>query len=111
ATEALDEIEQRMVVLAALDHGIDLDGQARFTSSLDSREHGGKLAAAAVHHAENFRIDAVEAHRDALEPGRFERSRETFEPRTVRRQRNVFGAVELSQTGDDLDDVAPQQRL
>ncbi len=64
----LDEIEQRVIVLAALDDSVDLDRQPAPARRLDAAEHDLELAAAAVHLAEYLLVEAVEAHRDALEP-------------------------------------------
>ena len=111
AAEALDEIEHRVIVLATLDDGVDLDGEAGGARSFDAVQHDAELAATAVHLSEDLLVEAVEAHGDALQPGLLERRRVLGETRAVGRDRQVVGAVQLREPRDDLDDVAPQQRL
>ena len=75
------------------------------------REHGREVAAAAVHLLEDLLVEAVEAHREALQACGLELGRVLGEPRAVGRERDVLDTLEARERGDDLDDVAPQQRL
>src|SRR5262245_34390850 len=72
APEALDEVEHRVIVPATLDDGVELDRKSFGPCSLDAVQHDRKLAAAAVHLPEYLLVDAVEAHRDALQTCLFE---------------------------------------
>ena len=44
-------------------------------------------------------------------PAPLQRRRVLGEARPVRRDRQILGAMQLREAGDDLDDVPPQQRL
>jgi hypothetical protein len=111
AAEALDELEQRVIVLAALDDRVDLDRQPGALRGVDALEHHAELAAAAVHLAEYLLVEAVEAHGDTPEPCLFERRCVLGQARAVGRDRNVLDTAELGEARNDLDDVAAQQRL
>jgi len=62
----LDEVEQRVIVLAALDDRVDLDRETGVARGFDAGEHGFELATAAVHLAKHLLVETIEAHRDAL---------------------------------------------
>src|SRR5690606_11882575 len=78
---------------------------------VDRAEHGRDVAAPAAHELERRVVETVEADRDAPQPGGLQRARSAREQRAVRRQREILGAGQLTERRDDVDEIAPQQRL
>ena len=67
AAEMRQQVEQRVIVDAALHDGVDLDGrEARAPRVFDAVEHFADAAEAAAHLREDVRVERVEADGDAL---------------------------------------------
>ncbi len=77
----------------------------------DAPEHVVDLAEAAVHLLEDGRIEAVEAHGHALEPGRDQLGRMLGQQHAVGGQRDVLDARHAVEVGDQVRQVGAEQRL
>ena len=68
--EPAGEVDDAVVVHAALHDGVDLDGTepGRLRRG-DAFEHVGDAVAASVHRAEDLVVEAVQAHRHAVQAG------------------------------------------
>ncbi len=73
AAEALQQIKNGVVVHAPLYDGVDLDGRESGAARVfDALQHLLDAAEAAAHAREDLRVEAVEAHGDAVQAGGLE---------------------------------------
>ena len=110
AAEVARKVEHAVVVEAALDHGVDLDGQPRRGCRLDPLEHALDREVHVVHRPEDVVVERVEADGDSTETGVAQRLRLLRQQRRVRRQRQVEPA-DPGEHRDELLEVAAEQRL
>src|SRR5579875_3748251 len=112
AAEALQEVENRVVVHAALDDCVDLDrGEAGVDRMLDPVEHIVDAAEPPAHAREHLRIEAVEANGDAMQARRLELRGMAREQNPVGRERHVLDAGDGREVPDEVGKVRAQQRL
>ena len=104
------ELDDLVLVDAALDDGVHLDAETGGGGGRDAVEHAADGEADVVHGAERLVVERVEADGDALEAGGDERLGLLGQQRAVRRQRHVE-AAERGQALDQQLEVAAQQRL
>ena len=110
AAEVPRELDDLVVVDAALDDGVHLDAEPGGGGGGDPVEHPADREADVVHGAERLVVERVEADRDALQAGRDERLGLLRQQRAVRRQ----GDVEAAERREALDqhlEIAAQERL
>ena len=97
AAEMRQQVEQRVIVDAALDDGVDLDRrEARAARVLDAVEHFVDAAEAAAHLREHLGIERIEAHGDAIQAGRLELGGVLRQQHAVGGERDVLDARQLT---------------
>ena len=112
AAEMRQQIEQRVIVDAALHDGVHLDGrETRAPRVFDAVEHFGHAAEAAAHLREDIRIERVETHGDALEAGGLELGGVLGQQHAVGGERDVLDAGQRGEIADEIREIRPQQRL
>src|SRR5207253_685877 len=112
AAEALHQIERRVIVHAALHDGVDLDRrELRAARVLDAVQHLLDPPEPAAHAREHLGIQAVEAHRDALEARRLELARVARQQHAVGGEGDVLDARNGRQVADQVGKAGAQQRL
>jgi hypothetical protein len=112
AAEAVDQIEYRVIVDSALDDRVDLDGrEIGALGGLDTGEHLVDAAEAAAHAREDLRIQAVQAHGDAVEARGFQLRGVAREQDAVGRQRNIVDSRDAGEIADQIGEVRAQQRF
>ena len=105
-------VQHRVVVHAPFDHGVDLDGvEACVLRSGDAIQHRLRAVPLAVHHAEYRRIERVEAHGEAAQPGAPQRLRLLREQVAVRREREIVDARDGVEHRDEPVEVLPNERF
>ena len=110
--EASGEVDDAVVVHAALHDRVDLDGaEARRLRRGDAFEYVGDAVAASVHRAEDLVVEAVQAHRHAMEARRGQTLRVVGQEVAVGRHREVVDAGNRGEHRHEPLDVAAHQRL
>ncbi len=107
----LEEIRRLVVVDAAHEHRVDLDGrEPRGRRGVDAVEHAVEERAARDE-PERLGVHGVERDVDPVEPRVLERLRAGREADRVGGERDLGAVGQSGARGDDLDEVAAQQRL
>jgi hypothetical protein len=106
------QVQQRVIVDAPLHHGIDLDGrEPGAPRRLDAFQHLADAAETAAHLREHFRIERVQAHRDAVQARGLELGGVFRQQHAIGGERDVLDVRQLRQVADEIREVRPQQRL
>jgi hypothetical protein len=107
----LEEIRRLVVVDAAHEHRVDLDGrEPRCRGGVDAVEHAVEERPARDE-PERLGVHGVERDVDPVEPRVLERLRARGQADRVGRERDLGPVGERRAGRDDLDEVASQQRL
>jgi hypothetical protein len=112
AAEMARHVHDVVVVHAALDHHVHLDGcQARGGRGVDAFEHLGHRKIRVVHRAESGIVEGIEADGDAIEPRVLQGPRVRLQCGPVGGEREVHVGQGFPQHGDEAVDALAQQRL
>ncbi len=112
AAESVHQVDRGVIVHAALNHRIDLDWlEARAARVLDAVQHVRDVAEVAAHAFEYLRLEAVQAHGDALESGGLQFHRMLGEQDAVGGQGDIVDAGDAGQIAHQVGQIGSQQRL
>ncbi len=101
-----------MIVHAALNDGIDLDGcKPGLTCVFDSVQHVLDATEAAAHRGKDRGVQRIQAHRDAFEAGGFELCGVFGQQNSIGSQRDIVDVGNGGQVADEVCQVGAQQRL
>ena len=104
-----DEGEDFALVDAALDDGVDLDGEAVEAGGADAGEDAVHLGAHAVHGGEDLGVEGVEADRDAVQVGEGEGFGVMGEEDAVGGDGEILDALDGGEEADQIVDSPTQE--
>ncbi len=106
AAEMPQQIDDRVIIDAALHDDIDLDGrQTGLLRRFDPFEDAGEVAAPPAHAVEYVLVQAIEADRDPMQAGFGQFARGGLEQHAVRSQRQVGHARHARDAAHELRQI------
>ncbi len=109
--EILAQGDDLVVIDAALEHAVDLDGKAEGGGVVDAAQHARRLETLSVHAAGDGVVEGIDRDIEAVQPGLAQGGRGLFQEPAVSGQGDDGNPQLLLELAHQLRNVRPQQGL